>query len=345
MLPAIFGLSGTELTPMERELFSAAEPAGYILFGRNISSREQVRALTDSLKDLSGRENVPILIDQEGGRVARLTPPEWRSWPEADRFARLHSVDPHTARRACQANYEALGLDLAELGITVNCAPVLDVPEPGAHDVIGDRAFGTDPVVIADLGRAALQGLSAAGIVGVVKHIPGHGRSRSDSHHELPVVNLGDEALQRDLAPFIALNDAPMAMTAHILYTEWDPYHCATLSNRVIQSVIRERIGFDGLLMSDDLDMKALKGAVPELAHAAIEAGCDVVLNCWGKIDDMRGIAQHLPEATVACRRRLTAAMTHSQPLGESVNIVERQAALVAERDELLALLAREAAQ
>lgn len=341
MLPAIFGLSGPVLTADEIDLFKAVEPVGFILFARNIQNRQQLRALTDSLRELVGRDNLPILIDQEGGRVARLGPPEWQRWPEAELFARLHCVDPHKARRAAQANYEALGLDLAEVGINVNCAPVLDVVQPDAHDIIGDRAFGTDPIIIADLGQAVLNGLEAAGVVGVIKHIPGHGRAMADSHEDLPVVAASDDDLNLDLAPFIALSHAPMAMTAHILYTAWDPRHCATLSPAIIRGIIRERIGFDGLLMSDDLDMKALKGSVPELAHAAIESGCDVVLNCWGKMGDMRGIATRLPEATVECRRRLTESVAHLQPLGESANIQERQRELIAERDSLLAELQR----
>ncbi len=339
MLPAIFGMSGPELTQDEIDLFRAVEPVGYILFGRNIESRAQVRALTDTLRELSGRDNLPILIDQEGGRVARLTPPEWLSWPAAERFSRVHCVDPQKARRAAQANFEALGLELAEVGVTVNCAPVLDVFQPDGHDVIGDRAFGTDPVVIADLGQAVLDGLAAAGVGGVVKHIPGHGRATADSHHALPQVSASDEDLKLDLAPFIALSHAPMAMTAHILYSAWDPKHCATLSADIIRDIIRERIGFDGLLMSDDLDMKALKGTVPELAHAAIEAGCDVALNCWGKIDDMRAIATRLPEASTDCRRRLVDAVANLQLPGEGMNIAERIRELIAERDTLLSEL------
>ena len=337
MLPAIFGLAGHALSERERSFFRAAQPAGFILFARNIQSRQQVAALTASLRDAVGRDNVPILIDQEGGRVARLQPPQWSAFPPAQSFADLWQHNPTAAIQAAELNYEALGLDLAEVGITVDCAPVLDVPQPGAHDVIGDRAFGTDPKVVAELGRAALVGLAHAGIVGVIKHIPGHGRSLADSHHDLPVVTAPATDLAIDLAPFRALAHAPMAMTAHIIYEAWDSEQCATLSSTVIERIVREQIGFDGLLMSDDLDMKALSGKVPELACAAIDAGCDVALNCWGKMAEMEAMAECLPEASVTCRRRLTDAMMSVQPVGEAVNLPARQRHLVAQRDELLA--------
>lgn len=336
MLPVIFGLAGLSLSDRERSFFRAAQPVGFILFGRNIESRQQVSELTASLRDVLGRDDVPILIDQEGGRVARLQPPQWQPFPAALRFADLWNIDPSAAISAAELNYEALGLDLAELGITVDCAPVLDVPQPGAHDVIGDRAFGANPKVVAELGRAALTGLGRAGVVGVVKHIPGHGRSLADSHHDLPVVTASDQELDLDLAPFKALAHAPMAMTAHIIYEAWDAQHCATLSDTVINDIVRRRIGFDGLLMSDDLDMKALSGNVSQLARAAIDAGCDVALNCWGKMEDMEGMAASLPDASVACRRRLTAAMLAAQT--EAItNSQQRQRDLVARRDELLA--------
>jgi len=337
MLPAIFGMEGLYLSNRERSFFRAAEPAGFILFGRNIQSRQQLITLTASLRDTLGRDDVPILIDQEGGRVARLQPPQWQAFPAAWRFAELWAIDPEAAVNATALNYEALGLELAALGITVDCAPVLDVPQPGAHDVIGDRAFGATPEVIAQLGHAALQGLQQAGVVGVIKHIPGHGRALADSHHDLPVVMATDAELATDLAPFKALADAPMAMTAHIVFSAWDAEHCATLSKRVIHEVIRERVGFDGLLMSDDLDMKALSGSVPELARAAIDAGCDVALNCWGKMVDMEGMAECLSTASVDCRRRLARAMASVQPPADAIDNEERQQVLVAERDALLA--------
>ena len=337
MLPAIFGLSGLQLTDDERELFRSSDPLGFILFARNIDSPTQVLALTDALRELTGRADLPILIDQEGGRVARLGPPHWRGWPPARDFADVFAGDPERAREAALCNYQALALDLVALGITVDCAPVLDVPVPGAHDIIGDRAFGEDPATIATLGAALLEGFSRVGVVGVIKHIPGHGRSRADSHEALPRVSTPAQELQRDLQPFRALADAPMAMTAHIVYEAWDEQHCATLSPRIISDVIRGDIGFDGLLMSDDLDMKALAGPVPQRGAAALQAGCDVALNCWGHIDDMRGLAEVLPSASADCLRRLTSAMSITAAAPDLRDIAAQQQELLARRDALLA--------
>ena len=337
MLPAIFGLSGLELTDDERELFRSSDPLGFILFARNIDNPTQVLALTDALRELSGRADLPILVDQEGGRVARLGPPHWRGWPPAREFADAFARDPERARAAALCNYQALALDLVALGITVDCAPVLDVPVPGAHDIIGDRAFGEDPATIATLGAALLEGFSRVGVVGVIKHIPGHGRSRADSHEALPRVSAPAQELQRDLQPFRALANAPMAMTAHIVYEAWDEQHCATLSPRIISDVIRGDIGFDGLLMSDDLDMKALAGPVPQRGAAALQAGCDVALNCWGRIDDMRGLAEVLPSASADCLRRLTSAMSIAAAAPDLRDIADQQQELLARRDALLA--------
>ena len=341
MLPVIFGLSGLELTRDEIAFFRSVDPLGYILFSRNIQSKAQVRALTDSLRELSGREDLPILIDQEGGRVARLKPPEWRVWPAGEVFARGYCIDPDKARRAAQLNYKALGLELMEVGITVNCAPLLDVVQSNTHKVIGDRAFGCDPMVVADLGQVALNGLAEGGVVGVIKHMPGHGRAMVDSHKDLPEVTALQEALDIDFAPFISLAHAPMAMTAHILYTALDHQYCATLSPTIIRSIIREHIGFDGLLMTDDLDMQALRGSVSNLAHSAIEAGCDVALNCSGRLDDMRAIAMKLPEAFPDCRCRLARAMAGVQLFDEDAHIGERIEMLVSERGDLLAALSK----
>ena len=336
MLPAIFGLSGLELTDDERELFRSSDPLGFILFARNIDTPTQVLALTNALRELSGRADLPILVDQEGGRVARLGPPHWRGWPPAREFADAFARDPERARVAALYNYQALALDLVALGITVDCAPVLDVPVPGAHDIIGDRAFGEDPATIATLGAALLEGFSRVGVVGVIKHIPGHGRSRADSHEALPRVSAPAQELQRDLQPFRALADAPMAMTAHIVYEAWDEQHCATLSPRIISDVIRGDIGFDGLLMSDDLDMKALAGPVPQRGAATLQAGCDVALNCWGRIDDMRGLAEVLPSASADCLRRLASAMSITAAAPDLRDIAAQQQELLARRDALL---------
>ncbi len=339
MLPVIFGLSGTTLTPEERAFFRQAEPVGYIVFARNIASQEQLRDLTASLYDLHGRDDLLILVDQEGGRVARLAPPNWQAYPAAAVFADAWQRDAAAAIAATQYNYEALGIDLALVGINVDCAPVLDLPRPGAHDVIGDRAFGSDPHVIASLGQAALDGLAAAGIAGVIKHIPGHGRASVDSHHDLPVVTASEDALWADAAPFCALSHAPMAMTAHVRYDAWDPHQCATLSPSVIQTVIRERIGFDGLLLTDDLDMRALSGSVASLGLQSLAAGCDVALNCWGDMAVMQALADGLPEASDDCRRRLAKVAQQFKRQSSAQALLARQRDCVEARDRLLANL------
>lgn len=340
MIPAIFGLQGTQLSRQERDFFHAVDPLGYILFARNIDNRQQLIALTESLRAISGRDNVPILIDQEGGRVARMSAPHWQTYPSAAALTRGFAEQPALAARAVRLNYAALGLDLAEVGISVDCAPVLDVHQIGAHDVIGDRAFGDTAEQVAQLGQAALDGLADAGIVGVIKHIPGHGRAGVDSHHQLPVVAVDDAALALDIAPFKALAHAPMAMTAHVLYRAWDETQCATLSPTIIQRVIRQRIGFDGLLMSDDLDMKALVGTVPDLAVQSLAAGCDVALNCWGDMAVMVQIADRLGDASEHCLRRLNNAMSHWQPQ-QLEAIAARQLDYLAERDRALHQLAQ----
>ncbi|QMW23731.1 beta-N-acetylhexosaminidase [Sandaracinobacteroides saxicola] len=337
MLPVFFGLAGPVLTPDERALFAACNPAGYILFSRNIISADQTRALTDDLRSLSGNPRLPILIDQEGGRVARLKAPAFPAFPPAADFGRLYDRAPISAMAAARANGEALGQLLSSLGISVNCTPVADVPVPGAHDVIGNRAFGTEPLRVAALARATLDGLNAGGTVGVLKHIPGHGRATQDSHHALPRVTAGAGELETDLAPFIRLKDAPMAMTAHILYDAWDPALCATLSPAIIHNIIRTRIGFDGLLMTDALEMHAL-GSQPggndmaARATNALAAGCDIALHCLADFAEMAAIADACPPITPAATDRLTRAMawpTATDPAQDPA----------ATRDELLALI------
>jgi beta-N-acetylhexosaminidase len=332
MTPAIFGLSGLTLSAGERAFFRDADPAGYILFGRNVESREQLRALTDALRAIHGRDRLFVCIDQEGGRVARMKPPEWLAFPPGEAFDRLYDVAPASAIEAARANAEALAIDLAEAGITVDCLPVLDVRRPGAHDVIGDRALGSEPMRVAALGRAMLDGLARGGVVGTIKHMPGHGRATADSHKEMPTVDASEDELAADIAPFRALADYPVGMTAHVRYTAWDADNPGTLSPFVVGEVIRKRIGFGGLLLTDDLDMEALSGSVPERAERAIAAGCDIALNCWAKMDDMTGIAARLPAMSAATTARLDralAAMGGAAP-GD-------QAALIARRDALLA--------
>ena len=334
MIPAIFGLSGLTLTADERAFFRDSEPAGYILFGRNIENREQLLRLTDELRSLEGRGNLPILIDQEGGRVARMKAPEWPDFPSGAAFDALYERAPASAIEAARLNAMALASMMAEVGITVDCLPLLDVRQPGASDVIGDRALGSEPMRVAALGRAILSGLQDGGIVGVVKHIPGHGRALLDTHEALPTVTASDHDLQSDLAPFAALRDAAMAMTCHVIFDAWDPELPATLSPTVIDTIIRQRVGFHGLLMTDDLDMKALSGDVPSRAADAIAAGCDIALNCWAKMDDMVGIANALDPISTVSRARLEGAMDRISGVGDDRPF----ATLVDQRDALLAL-------
>ncbi|MCK9540707.1 MAG: beta-N-acetylhexosaminidase [Novosphingobium sp.] len=337
MVPAIFGLSGPVLTAEERAFFRDCDPVGYILFARNCESRAQLRALTDSLRAIHGRDRLFICIDQEGGRVARMKPPEWPAFPPGEAFDRLYELAPASAIEAARVNARALGLDLAEAGVTVDCHPLLDVRQPGAHDVIGDRALGSEPLRVAALGRAILQGLEQAGVAGIVKHMPGHGRAMADSHKALPTVTASAEELETDLAPFIALaSAAPAAMTAHIVYTAWDAGNPATQSPFVIGEIIRKRIGFDGLLLSDDLDMEALSGTIPERAERAIAAGCDLALNCWARMEDMTGIADRLPALTDAAAQRLARVLELADPARADIAVRD---ALLAKRDALLAVL------
>lgn len=334
MIPAIFGMSGLTLTADERAFFRDCEPAGYIIFGRNVENRAQLRQLTDELRDLHGNTNLAILIDQEGGRVARMKEPEWPAFPSGAAFDQLYERAPASAIQAARLNAMALAAMLVEVGITVDCLPLLDVRQPGASDVIGDRALGSEPMRVAALGRAILAGLQAGGVVGVVKHIPGHGRALLDTHHDLPVVAAPDGELQFDLAPFAALRDAAMAMTCHVIFSAWDAERPATLSPVVIDQIIRQRIGFHGLLMTDDLDMNALSGDVPSRAADAIAAGCDIALNCWGKMDDMVGMANALDPIGLRSRARLDGAM---ERIAESRTEAEFSS-LIEQRDALLAL-------
>lgn len=309
-LAAFFGSAGTTLSAEERSFFSNCDAAGYILFRRNIETPDQVRALVDDFRDAVGRDDAPVLIDQEGGRVARLPSPPWRKAPPAAVFGRLAEADPEAGARAAYLNALLIGAELKALGINVDCAPVLDLRVAGAHDIIGDRAFAETPDMIARLGRAACEGFLDAGVVPVVKHIPGHGRSHADSHEALPVVDTPLDLLREtDFAPFKALADAPMAMTAHIVYTAVDPAEPATTSARMIADVIRGEIGFDGLLMSDDLSMKALSGDFCARTAAVIAAGCDVVLHCNGDFGEMRQVADAAPPLSESGARRLSQAL------------------------------------
>lgn len=309
MTPLFLGLAGTELSEAERGFFRSVDPAGFILFKRNVADPAQLRALTDSLRELSGRADVPTLIDQEGGRVARMQPPHWPAFPKGELFDRLYDIAPITAIEAARHNAAAIATMLGEVGINVDCLPLLDVRQPGAHDIIGDRALGAEPMRVAAMGRAVIEGLRSGGAVGVVKHVPGHGRAMADSHVELPVVTADAEALETDLAPFIKLADAPMAMTAHVVYPAWDAEQCASLSAKVIGGIIRGRIGFDGLLMSDDLGMHALSGGFDDRAAGVLAAGCDIALHCSGDMAEMEAIAGAVGPIEDEARTRLDRAM------------------------------------
>lgn len=302
---ALFGCRSLALSAEENAFFAEVRPFGFILFARNVESPDQVRALVAELRACVGRADAPVLIDQEGGRVQRLRPPHWRAAPAAAEIAALGD----RAGRAAYLNARLIGRELADLGITVDCAPVLDVARPETHAVIGDRAYSGDPARVAMLGRAVCDGLRAEGVHPVVKHIPGHGRACADSHLELPRVSASYEDLDAlDFAPFKALKDEDWAMTAHIVYDAVDPEAPATCSQAMIAGVIRDAIGFTGLLMSDDLSMKALEGGFGERTRAALAAGCDMVLHCNGDLAEMRAIAAALTPLSAAAWARFAAA-------------------------------------
>jgi beta-N-acetylhexosaminidase len=335
MIPAIFGLSGPHLTADERAFFREADPAGYILFGRNIVDPAQLRALTDDLRSIHGRDRLLVSIDQEGGRVARLRPPLWSPYPAGAAFDALYQIAPASAIEAARANATAMALELSAMGITVDYHPPLDLRVPGAHDVIGDRALGSDPVQVASLGRALIEGLAAGGVTGCIKHMPGHGRTDVDTHKALPTVTASAEELEDDLVPFRTLNHALIGMTGHLVFTAWDAENPATLSASVIRDIIRGAIGFEGLLLTDDIDMEALGGTIPERAARANTAGCDIILNCWAKMDDMQGICAVLPTMSEATTVRLDRALADTRIASA---IAPEQAELLAKRDALLAL-------
>lgn len=287
------------MSDAERALFGAHRPAGLILFKRNCQSPDQVRALVADVKDAVGRHRLPVLIDQEGGRVVRLGAPHWREPPAARLFGTLAERDRAAGAEALALNCRLIATDLAGLGITVDCLPLLDLPADDADAIIGDRAYGTDPDFVARLGRVAMDALIAGGCLPVIKHVPGHGRARVDSHLELPRVEAPAAVLEdHDFAPFKALADAPLAMTAHIVYQAFDADRCATLSPTVIGEVVRGRIGFEGLLMSDDLSMAALSGSMADRARGCLDAGCDLALHCNGDMAEMTEVLEAVAPAS-----------------------------------------------
>lgn len=333
--PVIFGCAGTELSAQEAGFFEQIQPAGFILFARNCDTPDQIRRLIRAFQNTQQGEERLILVDQEGGRVARLRPPHWPSYPPAAEFGKLAAVDLEQAIEAVRLNTRLIAHDLADLGFNVDCLPVLDVPNAGAHDVIGDRAFGADPTLVASLGRAACEGLLAGGVLPVIKHIPGHGRAGVDSHESLPRVDASlQELKQTDFAPFKALAAESLAMTAHVVYEAIDADAPATTSRNVIEDIIRGEIGFDGLLMSDDLSMNALDGSIADRTRQSLAAGCDIVLHCNGEFDEMTEIASNLSPMTEAASRRISAAHSCLRP-AEAVDL----AATRERRDTLLSAL------
>jgi beta-N-acetylhexosaminidase len=335
MQAAIYGFEGPALTDDERRFFRDADPAGFILFRRNIQNRDQLLRLTGSLRELAGRDDVPILIDQEGGRVARMRPPEWPAFPAAERFADLYQLAPSSAIEAARSNARAIGLMLRSVGINVDALPLLDVRQPGASNIIGDRALGSEPMQVSALGRAVLDGLASAGVIGIVKHIPGHGRALVDSHHELPIVTASAEDLELDLEPFERLASAPMGMMAHVVYTAWDTERPASQSPAVIRDIVRQRIGFNGFLMSDDSNMNALKGTPGERAAACVRAGCDVALPCNGVLGDSIDVASQVGDLSIEGAERLARAMAGTRMEPDRIDFAEE----IAKRDQLLALV------
>jgi beta-N-acetylhexosaminidase len=310
----ITGVAGIALTDEERRFLRDAQPWGLIVFKRNIAGPEPLRALIDDFRATVGRA-AAVLVDQEGGRVQRLGSPDWPSYPPGAAYGALYDLDRDRGLAAARLGARLIAADLAALGIDVDCLPVADVPVAGADAVIGDRAYGTEPGKVAALAKAIAQGLADEGVLPVLKHIPGHGRATADSHLRLPVVRVGREILEAtDFAAFRALNDLPVAMTAHVVFSALDPVAPATTSAVIVRDVIRDSIGFAGLLMSDDISMGALSGSLAERAGAAIAAGCDMVLHCNGQMPEMRAVAAAVPELSGAASRRAAAALAAKRP-------------------------------
>ena len=311
----ITGLSGTVLSAAERDFIRAERPWGFILFKRNIETPAQVAALTAELRSALGEADAPILVDQEGGRVQRFRPPNWPLYPPGAVFAQLYGLDPALGLRAARLSARLIADDLARVGVTVDCLPLADVPIAGANDVIGDRAYGHDHKTVAAIARAVTEGLEEGGILPILKHIPGHGRALADSHLSLPVVDAPKNELESiDFAAFKPLADLPMAMTAHVVFSAYDPAQPATTSATIIERVIRGLIGFQGLLMSDDVGMNALAGSIAERTRALLAAGCDMVLACSGEAQEMHQVARETPELSGKALARAKAALASRKP-------------------------------
>jgi beta-N-acetylhexosaminidase len=320
----ITGVSGPELSAAEREFIRAERPWGFILFKRNIETPEQVTRLVREMRNSSGSPDAPVLIDQEGGRVQRFGPPHWPAYPAGAVFGTLYDIDPTLGLTAARLSARLMAADLIDLGVTVDCLPLADVPVAGADAVIGNRAYGTEPGKVAAIARAVTEGLQRGGVLPVLKHIPGHGRATADTHFRLPVVDTAKAELERtDFAAFQPLADLPMAMTAHVVFSALDPAHPATTSATIIEQVIRGVIGFQGLLMSDDVSMNALAGSIAERTRAIVTAGCDMVLHCNGDLDEMRTVARETPELSGMALKRAERALASR----EAPQAFDRQAA------------------
>ena len=291
--PVITDVEGLSMNDEERALFKELKPFGFILFQRNCDTPEQVKALTDEMRDVVGNDDVPILIDQEGGRVARLQPPSWKKYPSAGVYSKLYENDPSLAEAAVQVQASLMASELVKIGVNVDCYPVADLLYDGMSQVVGDRSYGATPNKVAVLARAASEGMLSGGVTPVVKHMPGHGRASVDSHKELPVVDTPIEELREtDFAPFKSLNDLPCAMTAHVIYSQIDSEKCATISPKIIKEIIRGELDFQGVLFSDDLGMKALSGSPVQNALDALNAGCDLASNCNGSLEERRAVLE-----------------------------------------------------
>jgi beta-N-acetylhexosaminidase len=320
----ILGCAGTQLNADERTLFASAEPLGLILFARNVESPDQVSALVQDFRSIVGRDNAPVLIDQEGGRVQRLRPPHWPDFPPAGVLGAVYDRDAQAGVEAARLGARLIAGELLTLGINVDCLPVLDLRHPDGHGIIGDRAYGAEPETVAVLAQAAAEGLLEGGVLPVIKHMPGHGRARADSHEALPVVETPLAELERtDFEPFRRLASLPIGMTAHVVYSALDPERPATISPIVIERVIRGYVGFDGLLLTDDLSMEALSGTIGNRTEASLAAGCDVALHCNGRIEEMREVMAASPKLSGNAARRAAAALGRLKSPGKPLNTAE----------------------
>ena len=330
----ITGASGLSLTTEERKFLREQRPWGFILFRRNVDNPLQVARLVQEFREAVEDSDAPVLIDQEGGRVQRLGPPNWPVYPAGATFGVLYDRDRDMGLRAARLSAQLIAADLADLGITVDCLPLADVPVPGADAVIGDRAYGADPRKVATIARAVTEGLEQGGVLSVLKHIPGHGRATADTHHRLPIVEtLRNDLESFDFAAFRSLADLPMAMTAHVVFSAIDAAQPATTSATIIEQVIRGTIGFQGLLMSDDVSMNALAGTIAQRTRAIVAAGCDIVLHCNGKLDEMRQVASEAPELSGSAldrARRALAARKPPQPFDREAARAELDALMAA---------------